>query len=122
MDDRNGKPDRSTAEEAELARRLKALDRRLDQHRAERQPAAPDRASTSGPGMALAVRVATDFVAGVLLGGALGWGFDRLLGTSPWGLMVFLILGFAAGALNALRAAGIVKPGPTGSHDPLDRG
>ena len=31
------------------------------------------------------------------------------LGISPWGLIVFLLLGFAAGVLNVMRAAGVVS-------------
>jgi hypothetical protein len=34
---------------------------------------------------------------------------DRWLGISPWGLIIFLLLGFAAGVLNVMRAAGIVR-------------
>jgi len=33
---------------------------------------------------------------------------DRLAGTSPWGLIIFLLLGFCAGVLNVLRSAGLV--------------
>ena len=44
----------------------------------------------------------------VLLVAALGWLFDKMLGTSPWGLIVFLILGFCAGVLNVLRSAGLI--------------
>ena len=43
---------------------------------------------------------------------ALGWGFDRLFGTSPWGLVVFLLLGFAAGLLSVMRSAGLLPSGP----------
>src|SRR5215475_11617872 len=48
-------------------------------------------------------------VAGVLVGAAIGWLLDRWLGISPWGLIVFLLLGFAAGVLNVMRAAGVVR-------------
>jgi len=41
---------------------------------------------------------------------------DRWLGISPWGLIVFLLLGFAAGVLNVVRAAGAVPS--QGSNDP----
>jgi ATP synthase protein I len=47
-------------------------------------------------------------VAGVLVGGGIGWGLDRLLGISPWGLIVFLLLGFTAGVLNVMRSAGVI--------------
>jgi ATP synthase protein I len=60
------------------------------------------------------MRLGTDFVAGIIVGAAIGWGVDRLFGTSPWGLMVFLLLGFGAGLLSVLRSAGLVKPGPPG--------
>jgi ATP synthase protein I len=48
-------------------------------------------------------------VAGVAVGALLGWMLDRWLGISPWGLIVFLMLGFAAGVLNVMRAAGVVR-------------
>jgi ATP synthase protein I len=59
----------------------------------------------------------TDFVAGVIVGGAIGWGIDRLFGTAPWGLIVFVLFGFAAGILMVLRTAGLMKPGPMGPDE-----
>ena len=54
-------------------------------------------------------------VGGVLLGAALGWVLDRWLGSSPWGLIVLVLLGFAGGVLNVMRAAGVVSSsGPKG--------
>jgi ATP synthase protein I len=50
-------------------------------------------------------RLAADLLAGVLGGFAIGWGLDYLLGTSPWFLLVFIVLGMAAGILNVIRAA-----------------
>jgi ATP synthase protein I len=43
-----------------------------------------------------------------LVGAAIGWALDKLLGITPWGLIVFLLLGFAAGVVNVVRA---VSPG-----------
>jgi ATP synthase protein I len=63
-------------------------------------------------------RLSTELVAGVLVGAAVGWLIDRWLGISPWGMIVFLLLGFAAGVLNVMRAAGVVPTstlGPPGS-------
>jgi ATP synthase protein I len=54
-------------------------------------------------------RLSTELVAGVLVGTLMGWLLDRWLGISPWGLIVFLLLGFAAGVLNVMRAAGVVR-------------
>ena len=54
-------------------------------------------------------RLSTELVAGVLVGALIGWLLDRWLGISPWGLIVFLLLGFAAGVLNVMRAAGVAS-------------
>jgi ATP synthase protein I len=63
--------------------------------------------------MALGFRLSSELVAGVLVGALMGWGFDRLLSTSPFGLIVFVLVGFVAGVLNVIRSAG-VAPGKTG--------
>ena len=98
-------------EDAALSQRLRDLDRRLEERRPEREhgtaPLTPAR-----QGMAMALRLGADFVAGVLVGAVFGWGFDALLGTSPWGLIVFLLLGFAAGILSLLRTAGLIAKRP----------
>jgi ATP synthase protein I len=49
-------------------------------------------------------------VAGVVVGALIGWGFDRLLSTSPFGFIAFFLLGFVAGVVNVVRSAG-VAPG-----------
>jgi ATP synthase protein I len=38
-----------------------------------------------------------------------GWIVDAVFGSAPWGLIVCVILGFCAGMLNLMRAAGMVK-------------
>ncbi|MBK8007117.1 MAG: AtpZ/AtpI family protein [Rhizobiales bacterium] len=58
------------------------------------------------PGSRRGFKLSGDFVGGVVAGFAVGWGFDKLTGWSPWGLIVFLLLGFAAGVLNVLRSIG----------------
>ena len=63
--------------------------------------------------MARGFQLSSEFIAGVVVGALMGWGFDRLLSTSPFGLIVFLLLGFAAGVLNVIRSAG-VAPDRTG--------
>ena len=50
--------------------------------------------------------LSTEFVAGVIAGGLLGWIFDHVFGTKPWGLIVLLMLGFVAGVFNVMRASG----------------
>ncbi len=107
-------------EDAALTDRLRDLDRRLEKRRVERgHETAPEAAPR--PGFALALRLGADFVAGVVVGAALGWGFDALLGTSPWGLIVFLLLGFAAGILSLMRTAGLIAKRPGLDDDPASR-
>lgn len=57
--------------------------------------------------MARGFRLSSELIAGVLVGAVIGWGIDRLLSTSPWGLIVFFLLGFVAGVINVMRAAGV---------------
>ena len=58
-----------------------------------------------GKGMGLGFRMAADFVAAVIVGAVLGVGIDALLHSSPWGLIVCLILGFITGVWNVVRVA-----------------
>ena len=68
-------------------------------------------------GYALAVKLSSEFIAGVIVGALLGYVFDRFLGTSPWGLIVFLLLGLCAGVLNVLRSTGAVAQPGKGAGD-----
>ena len=44
-------------------------------------------------------------MAGVAVGGFIGWALDRFLGTAPLLMVVFLGLGAAAGIMNVVRTA-----------------
>ena len=57
--------------------------------------------------MALGFRLSSELIAGVVVGALLGWAFDHWLSTSPWGLIVFVLLGFTAGVVNVVRSAGV---------------
>ena len=52
----------------------------------------------------VAYRVMVDMIAGLLVGGFLGYWLDRWLGWTPWSLVTGLVLGFVAGVNNAWRA------------------
>ena len=112
-DDRAG---RGPFSEGDLARRLDHLSRALDEEKRERLQAAETKPAGRSE-YALAFRLASEFVAGVLVGAVIGWALDRLAGTSPWGLIVFLLLGVAAGTFNVLRAAGGFSPSGSGHDD-----
>jgi ATP synthase protein I len=118
-DSGNGSRDQSSSDEAALSARLGSLDQRLSEIRGSRKigtdPSGNEQgtAQARASAMAVGLRLSSELVAGVLVGAALGWGFDRLLSTSPWGLIVFLLLGFVAGVVNVIRSAG-VAPDRTG--------
>ncbi len=101
--------------DAELHERLKSLETRLGRAKRSDEPDAPKAdGSLSGSAFGRAVRLSSELVAGVLVGGGLGLGFDRLAGTKPWGLIVLLMIGFAAGVLNLVRSAGLTGSGKNG--------
>lgn len=52
-----------------------------------------------------AFKYAAELVIGVVAGVLLGKFLDGQFGTDPWLLVLFLILGFAAGMLNVIRGA-----------------
>ena len=98
--------DRS-AEEAALSARLQRLGERLDEKTASRPSEETPVSRTDPSALARGFRLSTELVAGVLVGAFIGWALDRWLGIAPWGMIVFLLLGFAAGVLNVMRAAGV---------------
>jgi ATP synthase protein I len=56
-------------------------------------------------GIGVGLRIGTELVVGVMVGAAIGWSFDRALGTEPWGFLVFFVLGFVGGIMNVIRSA-----------------
>ncbi len=103
--DRKEPPD----DEAALSARLQRLGNRIAQANRSPENSSGPRQTADPSAIARGFRLSTELVAGVLVGAAIGWLLDRWLGISPWGLIVFLLLGFAAGVLNVMRAAGIVR-------------
>jgi ATP synthase protein I len=117
-----GGRERAADHDADLSARLKRLGAQLNRARdGQPAPARTEEGPDSGGSfLGRALRLSTEFVAGVLVGFGIGWFVDRALGTSPWGLIVFMMLGFCAGIYNVMRAAGLLRPasgrdGGTGS-------
>jgi ATP synthase protein I len=96
-----GQSDRET--EA-IKRRLHDLEGKVRDARARHEPS-PSEAQDRGSAMGEALKLATEMIAGVAVGGFIGWALDRLFGTAPILMVVFLILGAAAGILNVIRTA-----------------
>jgi ATP synthase protein I len=106
-DDRGPGQRQMTAEEkAAFEGRISDLGERLDKVKAQRQTEAQADldAEMRGRGMAYGMRMAAELVAAVIVGGAIGYGLDRWLGSTPWLFLLFFVLGFAAGVLNVVRA------------------
>ena len=82
---------------------LKRLDERLDALAAQ-QKRKPMRFDAEGSGAGY--RLIAELVGGVLGGLGLGWIVDRLAGTSPWGLIVGVLLGTGAAVFAIARSAG----------------
>ena len=87
--------------------RLNELGKRVDE--AQQRLTARDKRPAPSP-LGIAGRLTTDLVAGVVVGGGLGWGIDWSLAqagypTKPVFLIVFFMLGAAAGIRNVMRTA-----------------
>ena len=84
------------------ASRLDALEARLRQARpAPAKPHGDEHYSQAS----LAWRMVIELVAGLGIGFVIGYGIDRLLGTLPIFLVIFIFLGLAAGIRTMLRSA-----------------
>lgn len=86
--------------------RLKALEDRLKKAQAPYQPKPERPAMQKSYGAAdLAWRMVIELVVGIAIGFGIGYGLDSLFGTIPIFLVLFTLLGFAAGVRTMLRSA-----------------
>lgn len=110
----------ASGRDEDLERRRRDLEASLAARRPEGRGAGQgaERGGLAGYGQAF--KLSSEFIAGIAAGAGLGWLIDAFVGTSPWGLIVFLLLGFAAGVLNVLRSAGMVAQ--TGPRPPGEGG
>jgi len=90
--------------------RLDDLAARID--KAGAKPAQPEGTEAGDRfGLAKAGRMGFDFVATVMVCGAVGFLVDRQLGTRPWVMLGLLLAGFVAGLANMWRALGGYEQG-----------
>ena len=98
-----------------IRQRLDTLGQQLAEAKARRAPAPQLEPEARAAALGKALRLATELVAGVIVGGFIGWALDRAFGSAPFLMVVFLILGSAAGIMNVVRSAKAmqaeVKPG-----------
>ncbi len=84
--------------------RMEALEARLAAAKAAQEPMT-SRAEDHHSQAQLAWRMVIELVAGLGIGFGIGYGLDLLLGTSPWLMIIFIFLGFAAGVKTMMRSA-----------------
>jgi len=102
--DKNDQPD------GDLDKRLAALEQKL--HGRRKIDSEADKPSVDRKGYGNAFRISSEFIAAILVGAAIGYAIDYVAGTGPWAMIVFLLLGFAAGVLNVLRVSGELSDPP----------
>lgn len=80
------------------------LDRRIAHAQAEHHRGATD---ADGRAESRGWAIGIEFVGTILVSALIGWLIDRYAGfnTSPWGMIVFLLLGFAAGTRRAMKTS-----------------
>ena len=113
--------------EGEKPTPLKDLDERLRAARHQRNGTVKGesgRRRGEQGGLGTALRIGVDLVAAVGVGVGIGLLLDHWLETKPWFLIVFFLLGAAAGIVNVIRvasgyglAAGYKKPGGEDAKD-----
>ena len=116
-----GKQHEAGIRDDDLERRRRELEASLATRLPNRLEEKDDAKAGSAAGYGQALKLSSEFIAGVVVGAGLGWIIDRQAGTSPWGLIVFLLLGFGAGVLNVLRSAGAVAEFGQGEKPRRDR-
>ena len=104
----------------DLERRRRELEASLATRLPERTEGQDEIKARGATGYGQAFKLSSEFIAGIAVGIGVGWLLDSWAGTSPWGLIVFLLLGFGAGILNVLRSAGMVAEFGQGGKPPAD--
>lgn len=104
-----GRDNRDSTDASGFQKRLATLEGRLGEARAKQ--AGPPPSSRRGTALGLAFRIGVELIAGVVVGGLIGWQLDSWLGTSPVLLLVFFLLGAAAGILTVMRTARAMQEG-----------
>ena len=111
-------------EDAALRARLAKLSADLKGRTPPPPPQAPSgsRPSPAGAmsGMSLGLQAGSEFVSAVVVGAGIGWVLDKGLGTKPAFLIVFFMIGVAAGVWNVIRLTS-PKSGSSAAISPLSR-
>ena len=83
---------------------IEQLDKKIAEFRQRESVVRHEHRDTAfGRASRLGLRIGVELMSAVIVGGAVGYVLDRVFGTSPWGMAVFLFFGGAAGILNVYR-------------------
>lgn len=115
--------DPTNLDPASLRARLDRLSSELK--RRAPPPAAPTprpepKTDGTGSAMSLGLRAGSEFISAVIVGSGIGWALDRALHTNPAFLIVFFLIGVAAGTWNVIRMTS-PKAAASGRNSPLSR-
>ncbi|ABL70964.1 MULTISPECIES: AtpZ/AtpI family protein [Paracoccus] len=97
------------ATRARDAERLRALEARLGEKAGEKPPSRGEEHFSQAN---MAWRMVTELVAGLALGFGIGFGLDYLTGLRPVFMVVFVLLGLAAGIRTMMRTANEIGKAP----------
>jgi len=128
--DHSGDPGRGpiSPEDREAMRRRAAdIGRRLDEVKGAQSP--PASGAAPGSSLGYAFRFTFELLAGLLVGGGVGWWLDRQFGIAPLLMIVLAMLGFVGSLVNVIRAAqrdkatreASLRPAPSVKDDDDDR-
>ena len=98
--------------------RLEALEAKLAEKRAPDEPKRHQDEHHSQVQMGW--RMVTELVAGLGIGFAMGYGLDLVFGTAPLLMIIFVLLGFAAGIKTMMRTAKEMAPEASGDETERD--
>src|SRR5690606_33895711 len=81
---------------------IKRLNEQAESLQARATPPPPD---YGGKAASYGYRLLAEMIGGVLVGLAMGWGFDLWVGTMPWGMIVGVLVGFGVSIWMAVHSA-----------------
>ena len=90
-------------ERDDLSERIAKAQSDRDMREARKRKREADQENVNS-GAGLALRYGAEMAGCIVIGLLIGLWFDKAFGTKPWGLLVWLGFGLAAGILNVIRA------------------
>ena len=103
-DNRGSRGELTPAQREEFKKRSADLGGKLEGIKDAKAGSRHETAGNANRGMAYGLRMASELVGSVVVGGLIGYGLDSWLGTRPWLFLLLFTAGFAAGVMSVLRA------------------